>query len=274
VTKDGRWPLAIPARGVAPPPGLCHLWLARLPPGGSWPGLPCLLDAAERERAGRLRSQAAREAFTASRTAQRLVLARYLACPPRAVPISRTCRHCGADHGRPRVEGANVDFSVSHSGRWLVIAVTGGGVLVGADLEVPPRPLLEGLADRVLTAAERTALAQVPQPGRAGWLLRAWTRKEAVAKLSGHGMAAPFSRIDVRGAVAIVERPPAGWPAGRIHLADVPAGRARLLALATTAPVTGIVRCGPLGRLVHLDRRAEGHGRDAAATGAEATGRG
>jgi len=239
--------LTLPQPGVRPQAGICHLWAARIDGAADY---QALLDQEEIARAERFRVAGAREAFVTSRGAQRLVLGRYLGRPPAEVRIARDCRHCGRDHGRPYVGGAPVDFSVSHSAGWLLIAVVSDG-LVGVDLEqVSGSRAVDDLAGRVLGPAEQEQLQHVPRDDRAAWFIRAWARKEAVLKLTGHGIAARLSGLEVTGQVAVASSPPAGWPAGAIHLRDVPAGPDLRAALATTVALTGVLHCGPVLRLI------------------------
>ena len=77
-------------------------------------------------------------------------------------------------------------FSVSHSGRFFLICFSPEPV--GADIEVIRRSPHPRLAGRFFTAAERARLAGAGDPG-AGFF-RIWTKKEALVKLSGEGIAA------------------------------------------------------------------------------------
>jgi 4'-phosphopantetheinyl transferase len=234
--------LALPPPGVLPEAGVCHLWSA---PTAGAATHQALLNPTEREAAGRFRLDSAKDAFVASRVAQRQVLGRYLGCAPEAVTVSRDCRHCGKDHGRPYVAGAPVDFSVSHSAGWLLVAVVADG-LVGVDLElVSDARAVDELANRVLGPAEQEQFLMVRRDERPGWFIWAWARKEAALKLTGHGIAGPLSGLDVTGPIADVSTPPAGWPAEPIHLRDVPTAPDLRAALATTAPLRAVLMCGP-----------------------------
>jgi 4'-phosphopantetheinyl transferase len=240
--EDTWGPLTLPSPGDAPAPGVCHLWLSRTAGAERYRRL---LDDDEIAAAERLRVESARDAFVASRAAQRLVLGRYLGCRPESVVIARECRHCGGDHGRPYIMGAPVDFSVSHSAGWLLLAVVGGG-LVGVDLErVTDARAVDDLADRVLGPGEQEGFMLVPRQDRAAWFIWVWARKEAVLKLTGHGIVGPLSSLDVVGSTAVASWQPEGWPTEPIHLRDVPAGQDLRVALATTVPLTSVLACGP-----------------------------
>ena len=235
-------PLTLPPPGAIPEVGACHLWSA---PTAGAASRHELLTPDEREAAERFRVEAAKDAFVASRVAQRQVIGRYLGCQPETVAIARDCRHCGKGHGRPYVAGAPVDFSVSHSAGWLLIAVVAYG-LVGVDLErVSDARAVDELASRVLGPAEQEQFLMVRRDERPAWFTWAWARKEATLKLTGHGIAGPLSGLNVTGATADVSPPPSGWPAEPIHLRDVPATPDLRAALATTQPLATVLMCGP-----------------------------
>jgi 4'-phosphopantetheinyl transferase len=220
-----------------PGPGRCDLWRVPVRPRPGWWGL---LDDTERARARRLAGSPAQDVLVTSRGAQRLVAARYLGTEPATVTVARDCAHCGDPaHGRPRLAGADLDWSVSHTDRWLLIAVVGAG-LVGVDIEgAAPTLDVDGLARATLTDVERRAWTGLPGPARRTGLLRAWTRKEAAMKLTGLGLRAPANQVDVHGATARAGLP--GWPADPIHLRDLPAPPGHVAALASTVPTVEVV---------------------------------
>jgi 4'-phosphopantetheinyl transferase len=233
-----------------PSPGDCHVWLVPVRHRTDWLDL---LDGPERERAARLVGTPAEHVFVTSRGTQRLVGAHYLGIPPTEVRTDRTCAHCanphtanqnitgsGTPHGRPRLRGAVIDYSVSHTPGWLVMAVTAGG-LVGVDIEeIDSVPDTAGLARAALSDRERHRFDALPDIRRRAWLLSAWTRKEAAMKLTGLGLRAAPPLVDVSGTTVSASAVP-GWPTHAIHLhrLDAPAGHVG--ALATTVPL-GTVR--------------------------------
>lgn len=215
-------------------PGEVHVWLAPVRPRADW---LIMLDDEERQRAAKLARTPAGDTFVTSRATQRFVGSHYLGIPPGDIVTDRTCTHCdtGARHGRPRFPGAAIDYSVSHTEHWVVMAVTGGG-LVGVDIEdrrAAPDP--DGLARACLTAEERQHFEALPHWERASWLVSAWTRKEAAMKLTGLGLRAPPKRLDVSGAVVATAVP--RWPSAAVYLYDIDAPEGHLAALATTVPL-------------------------------------
>jgi 4'-phosphopantetheinyl transferase len=225
---------------AVPTPGECHLWLVPVRHRAGW---PALLDPAERQRAARLAGTPAGDVFVTSRGAQRLVGSGYLGIPPTEVTTDRDCPHCrsgGIPHGRPRFRAAPIDYSVSHTDCWVVLAVTGTG-LVGVDIEALSATLdADSLARVVLTAGEQREFSRLPVADQPGWLLAMWTRKEAAMKLTGLGLRAPPRLLDVRAATVSTTIP--GWPADRIHLYSVAGPEGHVSALATTVPLVGLRR--------------------------------
>src|SRR5216684_2431172 len=130
--RDSVWgQLTSPRRGAFPATSECHLWPVRITTAAHRTDL---LDHGELNRAGEFVVRGAKDTFVTSRAAQRVILSHYLDCQPWDVTIARDCLHCGADHGRPYVGGVGMDFNVSHSADWLLIAVLANG-RVGVDLE-------------------------------------------------------------------------------------------------------------------------------------------
>lgn len=170
-----------------------------------------LLTPAERHRAARLPATAGAR-FAEARDGVRTVLADLLGADPRRVLLSRTrCSGCGRrGHGPPRAatpEGpVNLRLSLSHTGRVAVLAVS-ADYQVGIDIET----------DRIPGAAltRLTSLATEEAHTQPVDRLRAWTRKEAVAKGMGLGLAADLRRIAVHPGTegpVTVHVPEGGWP--------------------------------------------------------------
>jgi 4'-phosphopantetheinyl transferase len=201
--------------------GECDVWAFPVPATG---GDVALLDPGERERLDRFQVDGARQAFVVSRTAQRIVLARYLGVAPADVRVVRTCQVCGdTAHGRPSLPGGP-DYSVSHSGSWVLVAVAGAG-RIGVDIEeVRPLADLQGLRRMVLSEAEDPA-----GPVEPGWFYRAWTRKEAVVKATGEGI------MKLRAVVVSADAAASGGATW--HLRDLPAPHGYAAALASGVPL-------------------------------------
>ncbi|WP_173019478.1 4'-phosphopantetheinyl transferase family protein [Streptomyces alkaliphilus] len=180
--------------------------------------------------------------YAGAHAALRRALGSVLGTGPAAIGFGRAlCPLCGAPrHGRPVITFplTRLHFSLSHSGADWLCAVA-EGVAVGADVEglrpqAPPE-----LYEAVLSASELTYLARRPPQTRPVEFARCWTRKEAVMKGSGTGLAADPRRVEVHpdhGTALVRHRDagsaPATWavpdlPAGPGHRAAVAVARAR-----------------------------------------------
>ncbi|WMX45020.1 4'-phosphopantetheinyl transferase superfamily protein [Streptomyces roseicoloratus] len=101
-------------------------------------------------------------------------------------------------HGKPYLENARVEFSLSHAGERVAVAVT-SDTPVGVDVERVPRAGAE-LPLHVLSPAERAAYDLLPAAGRAGAFTSYWVRKEAVLKATGEGLRVDPARLTVSAA--------------------------------------------------------------------------
>jgi len=174
-------------------------WAAPVDPDGA-PALVGLLDDHERERLARFRRPADRGRYLAAHALARLVLGGSGRAAA-GVVFDRTCR-CGAAHGRPVLPGGP-GFSLTHAGDLVGVAVRPDGT-VGLDVEqVRPLADLAALAAHVHSPAEQ-ARAATPDPAA---FFRTWTRKEALLKAAGDGLATPMTTITL-GADGAVE----AWP--------------------------------------------------------------
>jgi 4'-phosphopantetheinyl transferase len=218
----------------------CHVWWAALTHCAAWHTR--LLNATESARHRSYRRPADRDRFTVGVALTRLVLGAHLGVPPDAVPIDRTCARCGAAHGRPRLAtSAAIDFSVSHSGDAIALAITAGGGggearRVGLDVELmDPATATEAPVDVVLSAAEHLSYRRLDAAERPAAFFRYWVRKEAALKATGDGLAVPMTQLTM----SAPDQPArlTGWPGrpgqpGLMSMHDLPARPGYLAALA------------------------------------------
>lgn len=192
-----------------------------------------LLSPDETARAARfvLRRDALRH--VAARGGLRRILGLYTQSPPRSL------RFAYGPGGKPRLPGGP-SFNLSHSGGWAALAVGPPGLSLGLDIE-KPRLWDPCLARTFLSAREYATLTALPPEDRAGALLRCWTRKEALIKAEGGGLAIPLDSFSVGhrpgvGAVLEAAAPPLA-PAGEwlLHDLDLADGYAGALALRASA---------------------------------------
>ena len=144
------------------------------------------LSEQERTRAARFRFPHLQQRYRATRVALRSLLGLRLGIEPAAVRFVRDAR------GKPRLDpahGSPLHFNLSHSEgvAWIAIAEQP----LGVDLEILDRriDLLDSLGLRVSAPAERAILQALPPELQLPGFLLMWTRKEAVLKGWGLGIA-------------------------------------------------------------------------------------
>lgn len=166
-----------------------HVWFVNL---RDWPWTDddSLLDKAERERASRLVRSENRSQFVRAHSALRLILATYLHTSATELIFNTNA------YGRPRLTNKVIDFSVSHSGYWMALAL-GYGLTFGIDIEA----WRETIGDEVLLqryfSINEGELWRTELPSRRSSVFaRLWTRKEATLKALGCGLIDELSSID------------------------------------------------------------------------------
>ena len=184
------WPAALErARSLRLQPGCsaAFLWPVNVAP--SLQDLH-LLDADEQRRAQRFVQPVHRERFIAAHAGLRRLLAACTGALPESLQFERV-----GIHHKPRLQSATLRFNLSHSQDWAAVAIA-DGCEVGIDIEAV-RPIEPELPQRYFSAQEQSALAQL---SGAEWLegcFRAWTRKEALLKAIGAGLALPLGEFTV-----------------------------------------------------------------------------
>ena len=181
-----------------------HAWHGRLDPpadAGARPRAADLeiLSAQERARCQGFVRAVDSARFAAMHAAVRRVLAGYLDVEPAAIQFGRSrCCACGrAEHGPPRIDWPATDlcWNLSRSADHWLLAVTRQR-RIGVDIEVPRDLDLGEMAPAALTEAEQEYLSSQQQAGRLGLFYRCWTRKEAVLKACGVGLAGSLRTLD------------------------------------------------------------------------------
>src|SRR5262249_21634817 len=149
-----------------------------------------VLSEEERARALRFVRPRDRRRFALCRAALRMILGRLL-----ETPTERIMFHFGAG-GKPELaptllseSGSSLRFNVTHSDELALIAVCRGREL-GVDLE-RVRAVSEAarIVESYFTSAERAQFAALLPFARPAAFLRGWTRKEAILKAKGVGLA-------------------------------------------------------------------------------------
>ncbi len=124
------------------------------------------LSADESQRAARFHFPVDRNRYTVAHRCLRAILACYLNCEPAQLCFSTN------DYGKPALEGHDLEFNLSHSGNFALIAVTRGHK-VGVDVEHIRANLdLELLAERFFSPGEAAELAGAAPRTQSGRLLQ------------------------------------------------------------------------------------------------------
>lgn len=169
--------------------GAIHVWTA-------WLDTPLddgaleTLSAEEHWRAHRFHDQRERRRYVAAHVALREVLARYTGREPASLHFAR------GEWGKPRLESQGPAFSLSQSSELALIAVSTADV--GADIErLRDIPDCTELARALFARAEHEELIALPPAQRLHAFLRCWTRKQALVKATGLGIALPLESFAV-----------------------------------------------------------------------------
>ena len=163
------------------------LWTWRL---DADPGAAAVLSEPERARASRFVSPVHGARYVAARSGLRRVLAAYC-----GMPAADLCLADGP-HGKPALaDEAYLRFNLGHCEDVAFLAVTTAGE-IGVDIEAL-RPFDGGGIERFFSPQERKCLAATPEAERMRAFYQCWTRKEAVLKALGDGLAKPLDSFDV-----------------------------------------------------------------------------
>lgn len=200
-----------------------------------------VFDAVERGRWERYRSESARAQFAVGCVIVRLVLAELTGLDPAELVIDRRCARCAGSHGKPRLVGSDLHFSVSHSGERVGVAFA-EGPRVGLDVERVVEADRGSVAETVLAPEELRRWQGLGEAERTSAFHTYWARKESVLKATGDGLGVPMAELAVS---APWERPQlVTYPGGvelTVGMFDLDAGpgyAAALAVLGTPANLT------------------------------------
>lgn len=175
--------LALPANGV-------HAWLVKMSDHLSLlPTASIILDGNEIARAERYRKEHDRNLFMVGRIVLRQLLAGFLHCEPKEVPITLSA------HKKPVIENSSaslLNFNVSHSGNYILIGISKGEI--GVDIENTDRSAnFKDIMQYSFAAAEIDFVNERDQNSASFFTL--WTRKESLLKTTGKGLTNQLSKI-------------------------------------------------------------------------------
>jgi 4'-phosphopantetheinyl transferase len=153
--------------------------------------LNATLSQDEKERATRFHFAADRDRFIASHGCLRGILARYLHFEPHQFSFSTN------SHGKPGLNGHKVEFNLSHSGDFALIAIA-QECRVGVDVErIRSGISAHVIAQQYFSTSEFEELQSLPLEQRETAFFTCWTRKEAYIKAQGQGLTLPLESFDV-----------------------------------------------------------------------------
>ena len=144
-----------------------------------------VLEPQEQQQAEKFYRPALRQAYIHMHALMRQILAAYIPGESAA-----DLRFTKGEYGKPYLEAAPaLRFNLSHSGDWGLLAV-GHDIEVGVDIEtIKPRAGLAGLVAKCFSAAEQQYWQQLPPQQQVEVFFEIWTRKEALVKAVGRGIA-------------------------------------------------------------------------------------
>lgn len=139
------------------------------------------------------------------------VMVRRIISEKSKIPAGKIAFELGP-HGKPSLHGSNdLHFSISHSGEWIVSALSRSSV--GIDIEKVGPPKID-VAKRFFSEHEYTALMARPEEERDSFFFELWTLKESYVKLLGTGISTPLSSftIEINDGVAGLAKNPQSRP--------------------------------------------------------------
>jgi 4'-phosphopantetheinyl transferase len=173
-----------------------------------------LLDAREISRAKAYQFPRDKNNYIITHGLLRKILGAYLNIAPEEVNYQYN------DFGKPFLpEVLNPDhlqFNLSHSQDYALVAISRDR-MIGADIEyIHATRDIHGIVHRFFSNAEITQYEALPSTERLPGFYRAWTRKEALVKAIGKGLAHSLSDFSVSFAEESTEtlqttEPPAQW---------------------------------------------------------------
>jgi 4'-phosphopantetheinyl transferase len=146
---------------------------------------PGVLSDDELNRGRQLRVAADQDRFLAAHVLKRHLLGALLNVPG---ALLRFEQHWA---GKPQLIGKALHFNLSHSGDWVVLAISATAP-VGIDIEQADTAPPEELLSAVLHPYDHFTPESLSPTER---FYTAWTLKEAVSKGLGIGLALPFARL-------------------------------------------------------------------------------
>ncbi len=186
--------------------GTIHIWGIHVPDMlDRLDALCAVLSGNEREKAERFRGLTDRQSSIAARGALRILLSRYSGIPAKNIKFEYT------ENGKPHLVDSDIDFNVSHSGEWVVLAI-GCNRNIGVDVEQIKTGLdVVAIGSRYFTPEENKLVQKAENQHTTFFNL--WARKEAYVKACGSTLFRELSTF----AVPVEDEEKNGWHFRRLE---------------------------------------------------------
>lgn len=149
------------------------------------------LSEDEFQRASNFHFDKDRDRYIIAHFSLRNILGRYLGTEPAQLEFSID------QHGKPSLLKHKLEFNLSHSGSFALVAVTLNRI-IGVDVERMREGISSlSIARQYFSPAEIVELETVPADQKETAFFACWTRKEAFIKAKGLGLSLPLDSFDV-----------------------------------------------------------------------------
>lgn len=149
-----------------------------------------ILSEDELLRADRFVFERHRRRFTVARSTLRQFLGCYLKQNPKHIQFDYL------KNGKPFIKESNIEFNLSHSGDWGLLAI-GQNEALGIDIEFFSSRPYQGIAEELFSEEECMALKELPKTAKTLGFFHIWAQKEAFIKASGLGLSYPTKTFTV-----------------------------------------------------------------------------
>lgn len=153
--------------------------------------LYALLSTREKKQSKKFFTANLRNRYIVARALLRSILAKHLGTLPQEIEFVRN------RYGKPFVSGVkNIEFNMSHSYDYVCYAIT-SGMSVGLDIEFYNKEKnIFNIAQSVFTNQELSLFLSLSNFERQDLFFNIWTKKEAIIKALGLGLAYPMEKVN------------------------------------------------------------------------------
>jgi 4'-phosphopantetheinyl transferase len=150
-----------------------------------------ILTGEENQRAKRFKFPRHQHRFILARGYLRLILSRYLPCPPQHLEFQY------GPYGKPYLAERPLYFNVSHSQDYILYAISPSGE-IGVDIEHHgPRTYMDSIVNQQFSEQEAHQYGRLEQQQRLASFYKGWVCKEAFIKGIGLGLSMPLNEFSV-----------------------------------------------------------------------------